>query len=758
MDGTGRRNRYGGQPEEVPDGEGTSGTPGRMPRTVKLAVERAAFRRAAERQALRPSMDDLATAAVEGKSAGSPVPAATRRIAESHLGADLSDVRVHDDADAQAATAGIGALAFTHGKDVFLGAGQRADDVGLMTHELTHVVQQGAAAPAVQRKVEVASADHPAEAEADAVAGRAVAQGEKSQGTIVEDGATAKPGQMTKSAAIAEVHGAIEGELAAAPPAIATQVRQQLEAQIDGLRGRDAAGVEQGLQGATGVHGARDAHAYAAAAREKVRNQIAEVLPTLPGVAAQMGPGQAVDPGVASAAGAATGEPLGGVQVHTGPQAARMVAEHDARAVAVGDHIAFAPGAYQPGTLEGDALLAHELAHVAQMRGAPAGGGGAIARDDDEAHEHDADAVAAGVVAGQHGAADGATSLIQAANNKLQWRSRLALKRCPNDSGAAARAQAQAAAAAAALQAQGVALRVELTTVVATCSWPAIRARLYPQISAPNVAAAGQRRAGAQPDLSGLGRIATVDHFAAAVKNIQAHWSDAGQTEDTRAAALFAAANVELTRATIPPLKRVDVVAMSARGSFGAQDWMLNLSQALMANNALSDGDAADLCNTTLHEARHAEQHFLAARWAAGLGESLATIQAEGGGMHIDVARVAKSRPINARSPNPTERALAERMYGSMVTDAAANDQIERDTTAAVDEIRARTTTAEGALAALNANITAATIAAATAARDALRAQVPVVEAAYRAYRAIPHEADAHEVGDTAEAAFRRIP
>jgi hypothetical protein len=36
----------------------------------------------------------------------------------------------------------------------------------------------------------------------------------------------------------------------------------------------------------------------------------------------------------------------------------------------VGEHIAFAPGEYRPGTLVGDALVAHELAHVMQQGGA----------------------------------------------------------------------------------------------------------------------------------------------------------------------------------------------------------------------------------------------------------------------------------------------------------------------------------------------------------------------------------------------------
>src|SRR6185436_14011360 len=89
---------------------------------------------------------------------------------------------------------------------------------------------------------------------------------------------------------------------------------------------------------------------------------------------AQMGPGRPLDGAAAKAAAKVLGQPPGDVQIHTGPEAELFVAQHGARAVTVGNHIAFGAGQYQPGTPEGDRLIAHELAHVIQMRGAdPAG-------------------------------------------------------------------------------------------------------------------------------------------------------------------------------------------------------------------------------------------------------------------------------------------------------------------------------------------------------------------------------------------------
>ena len=60
------------------------------------------------------------------------------------------------------------------------------------------------------------------------------------------------------------------------------------------------------------------------------------------------------------------------VRVHTGSDATRAASAHDARALTVGNDIAFGAGEYRPGTMIGDALLAHELAHTMQQAGAPA--------------------------------------------------------------------------------------------------------------------------------------------------------------------------------------------------------------------------------------------------------------------------------------------------------------------------------------------------------------------------------------------------
>jgi hypothetical protein len=103
--------------------------------------------------AAAPSADTAGAAeqAIAHGGAGRPLQPTMRRTLESRMGAELGDVRVHDDPTAQEASRDVGARAFTHGRDIWLGPGESENDVELMAHEATHVVQQGGGI-AVQRQ------------------------------------------------------------------------------------------------------------------------------------------------------------------------------------------------------------------------------------------------------------------------------------------------------------------------------------------------------------------------------------------------------------------------------------------------------------------------------------------------------------------------------------------------------------------------------------------------------------------------------
>jgi hypothetical protein len=69
--------------------------------------------------------------------------------------------------------------------------------------------------------------------------------------------------------------------------------------------------------------------------------------------------------------------------VHTDETADSLARAVSATAITTGNDIYFASGRYRPGSTAGDRLLAHELAHVAQQRGATACGPLVVSRPED---------------------------------------------------------------------------------------------------------------------------------------------------------------------------------------------------------------------------------------------------------------------------------------------------------------------------------------------------------------------------------------
>jgi uncharacterized protein DUF4157 len=119
--------------------------------------------------------------------------------------------------------------------------------------------------------------------------------------------------------------------------------------------------------------------------------------------ATDLGAGVAMDSRTAARMGEAFGESFTDTRIHTESVAASKTRELGAMAMAMGTHVAFAPGEYRPGTRSGDALLAHELAHVVQQRGsAPVVQARSIAVDASSDLERDADSAATAVVARLH--------------------------------------------------------------------------------------------------------------------------------------------------------------------------------------------------------------------------------------------------------------------------------------------------------------------------------------------------------------------
>lgn len=415
------------------------------------------------------------------------------------------------------------------------------------------------------------------------------------------------------------------------------------------------------------------------------------------------------------------------VRVHSGPAAEQSAREMNANAYTVGHNVVFGEGRFAPETNEGRRLLGHELTHIVQQKAAQSNPS-SIQRDfrgdDDPIHK----------------------PLIEEYRRK-RGLPLSGVDQFGNPVGPTAAEIKYGEPA------QAIVLAEELQKLIDNATWKEIRKRVYPKESSAGIKRAKERKAGTLSELTGLGRINTLDHFVTAVKAIQMMWT--GLSPDERVKKLGNAANTELLAADVPGFLAVDKQPMQFKGFFSPRQWKFVISQALVTNNTLDNDEAATVSNTTLHESRHAEQEFLSARFSAGVNNKDADgIVAEQQIPKV-IAQKAVTKKFDAQT-DPAIKDLGKRMFKAQVTDRAANQAISQDD--GLDDLEIKRVAAEAALKNLNSIPTARTIAAAKSKRDALKAQIVVVEQKYTLYRNIPYEADAHEVGDAAEQAFKGWP
>jgi hypothetical protein len=202
---------------------------------------------------------------------------------------------------------------------------------------------------------------------------------------------------VTVWAATGEITGVPRGVPAAAPPAAAAA-----PAKTGGVQLKERAG---------GARGTGDLQA----------------------IRSQLGSGKPLDGGVRSHMESAFGYDFSRVRVHTDGGAAGVANNLNARAFTLGKDIAFGAGEYAPGSLIGDALIAHELAHVVQQGEAVSS---AAPRPQEQAESHgleeDADRSAVGAVASLWSGAKGALGDI-ARNALPRLKTGLRVQRCCDD-------------------------------------------------------------------------------------------------------------------------------------------------------------------------------------------------------------------------------------------------------------------------------------------------------------------------------------
>jgi hypothetical protein len=115
------------------------------------------------------------------------------------------------------------------------------------------------------------------------------------------------------------------------------------------------------------------------------------------------GHGQALDEPVRADMEARLGHDFGDVRIHTGEAADNSARAVNAHAYTVGSDVVFQQDRYDPSSVEGRTLLAHELTHVVQQRNGPVEGtpapGGIRVSDPSDRSEREATATADQAVA-----------------------------------------------------------------------------------------------------------------------------------------------------------------------------------------------------------------------------------------------------------------------------------------------------------------------------------------------------------------------
>ncbi len=152
-------------------------------------------------------------------------------------------------------------------------------------------------------------------------------------------------------------------------PAITARVRQGI---ANWVETGQITGIPEGLTTELPVSQPTDLPPAVGPVQFKTEAGLDAAAPHPASVKARLKNGRSLDSVTRSRLGSAFGSDFSQVRIHTDGSAGQMAQTLRARAFTVGQDIAFAPGEYQPGSPIGDALLAHELAHVIQQ--SPSGG------------------------------------------------------------------------------------------------------------------------------------------------------------------------------------------------------------------------------------------------------------------------------------------------------------------------------------------------------------------------------------------------
>jgi hypothetical protein len=242
----------------------------------------------------------------------------------------------------------------------------------------------------------------------------------------------------------------------------------------------------------------------------------------------------------------------------------------------------------------------------------------------------------------------------------------------------------------------------------------------------------------------GIGSSESLARYAASARSILDNW-DRYDSPDKRAQAMLEAVNAELVAGGFPRVAAIALAPLAGtiKGYFDSQTWSMTVDSELFSGPK-PGGGWAYRASVVAHEARHAEQHFLAARLAAGRGWKVAGLMNELG-MSKAHAEAARAHPLEPDDPEAKE---AEFFLDSLRGAAGRHER----------KVIERMLAAQDAYEKANAAYESAGPADKDALHGALVAAYDELRLAGEAYEALPMEADAQELSDAVQRAFLAGP
>lgn len=163
--------------------------------------------------------------------------------------------------------------------------------------------------------------------------------------------------------------------------------------------------IQRRARDANGVADGADAAISAGLLQRAVKEGNASADPALAGAldAATHSPSAGLPSELQGRLEGSLGTDLSSVRVHTGSESAQVASQLGAHAYALGQDVHFGAGSYQPDSADGQALIAHEVAHTVQQRGAsPAVQGKLEVSEPGDAHEVEAEQFVQSFVSGEN--------------------------------------------------------------------------------------------------------------------------------------------------------------------------------------------------------------------------------------------------------------------------------------------------------------------------------------------------------------------